>query len=579
MGETSPKDRHPSAKPISQSWTIHLCLAVALSILAFAPATRYFGVTSDSRLQYTLSRFLVLDDALPGLLPSVAFALLAYSGTVLAVGACRDVFLQRGFKGKDLLKPGSNNEAIPESLGLPASCVYLLVLVLFIPFRYYFTSTDSSNAYQTTSRDGGWVGDMSGRSGFPHHELATYMSALLSLLSSQILGFCDDVFDIRWRFKMPIPLISSIPMLLVYYAGRGGTGLVIPGWPAWLRQLVGSNVIDLGVLYYVYMAMLSTFCTHSINILAGINGVEVGQALIIATSLCINDALYLPLRAVFSSQQLTAPLTTDGAHISKLSWLPWTSTTAAYTSPSLPIFNPIQNELISRHLFSISLLLPLIGTSAGLLAWNRYPSQVFVGDTFCYFAGQALACVGVLGHFSKTLLLFFIPQIFNFLLSCPQLFGFVPCPRHRVPKVYPENLALYPSIAVFSERKPAGVLGVAMLRILEVLRFIKVYRQGDLTDNVTGQEERIVATTNLTILNTILVLSGVRSPPEYIQWEIQRANHTEAQELASVTVSKPVGPHITEASLWNRMMIVQLIGSLIAFAIRYWAAAIVFPDQ
>lgn len=87
---------------------------------------------------------------------------------------------------------------------------------------------------------------MSGRSGFPHHELGSYLSALLSLLSSQILGFCDDVFDIRWRFKMPIPLISSIPMLLVYYAGRGGTGLVVPGWPVWLRQMVGTNVVDLG---------------------------------------------------------------------------------------------------------------------------------------------------------------------------------------------------------------------------------------------------------------------------------------------------------------------------------------------
>jgi len=65
---------------------------------------------------------------------------------------------------------------------------------------------------------------------------------------------------------------------------------------------------------------------------------------------------------------------------------------------------------------------------------HSFPSRVFVGDTWCYFAGQVLACAGVLGHFSKTLLLFFIPQVFNFLLSCPQLFGIVPCPRHRVPK-------------------------------------------------------------------------------------------------------------------------------------------------
>ena len=41
----------------------------------------------------------------------------------------------------------------------------------------------------------------------------------------------------------------------------------------------------------------------------------------------------------------------------------------------------------------------------------RYPSSVFVGDTFTLFAGMALAVAGVLGHFSETLLLFFIPQV------------------------------------------------------------------------------------------------------------------------------------------------------------------------
>jgi len=95
---------------------------------------------------------------------------------------------------------------------------------------------------------------------------------------------------------------------------------------------------------------------------------------------------------------------------------------------------------------------------------GRYPSKVFVGDTYTYFAGmtfavvrvqrsphlQRLLCmpalttlaippplvdqVGILGHFSKTLLLFFIPQVINFLYSVPQLIGIIPCPRHRLPK-------------------------------------------------------------------------------------------------------------------------------------------------
>jgi UDP-N-acetylglucosamine--dolichyl-phosphate N-acetylglucosaminephosphotransferase len=64
----------------------------------------------------------------------------------------------------------------------------------------------------------------------------------------------------------------------------------------------------------------------------------------------------------------------------------------------------------------------------------RYPAEIFVGDTLCYFAGMTFAVVGIIGHFSKTMLLFFIPQIINFLLSVPQLFHFIPCPRHRLPK-------------------------------------------------------------------------------------------------------------------------------------------------
>jgi UDP-N-acetylglucosamine--dolichyl-phosphate N-acetylglucosaminephosphotransferase len=67
--------------------------------------------------------------------------------------------------------------------------------------------------------------------------------------------------------------------------------------------------------------------------------------------------------------------------------------------------------------------------------------------------------VGIHGHFSKTLLLFFVPQvrggaacalrvsdpsghvaqIINFLYSIPQLIGIVPCPRHRLPKYNPKT--------------------------------------------------------------------------------------------------------------------------------------------
>lgn len=159
--------------------------------------------------------------------------------------------------------------------------------------------------------------------------------------------------------------------------------------------------------------MLAVFCTNSINILAGINGVEVGQSLVIALSIAINDLLYVA--------SWGRPV------LDRASW-----TTQTY----------------ENHLFSLHLILPFIAVTFALYLHNRYaftkfttkfilhrhPARVFVGDTFCYFAGMTFAVVGILGHYSKTMLLFFIPQIFNFLYSIPQLFRWIPCPRHRMPR-------------------------------------------------------------------------------------------------------------------------------------------------
>jgi UDP-N-acetylglucosamine--dolichyl-phosphate N-acetylglucosaminephosphotransferase len=106
---------------------------------------------------------------------------------------------------------------------------------------------------------------------------------------------------------------------------------------------------------------------------------------------------------------------------------------------SVLIHNVLQLEAGVRehqnHLMSVILLLPFTAVTAALLYYNWYPSRVFVGDTYCYFAGMTFAVAAILGHYSKTMLLFFIPQIFNFLMSVPQLFKLIPCPRHRLPYV------------------------------------------------------------------------------------------------------------------------------------------------
>jgi UDP-N-acetylglucosamine--dolichyl-phosphate N-acetylglucosaminephosphotransferase len=148
------------------------------------------------------------------------------------------------------------------------------------------------------------------------------------------------------------------------------------------------------------MGMLAVFCTNAINIYAGINGLEAGQSYVIGCAVLFHNLLEFQ----------------DESSLSR-----------------------------ENHLFSVMIMLIFVSVTLALLRHNWYPASVFVGDTFCYFAGMTFACVGILGHFSKTLLLFFIPQIINFIWSTPQLFKFVPCPRHRLPKFNPSTGLMEPS--------------------------------------------------------------------------------------------------------------------------------------
>ena len=249
-------------------------------------------------------------------------------------------------------------------------------------------------------------------------------SALLSICFMLFLGFTDDVLDWPWRYKLVLPSIASLPLLCCY---TGSTSIVVPiplrsflwhdGETTVLGQLLHTllfidmdsnaqgSLLNLKYLYFVYMGMLAVFCTNAINIYAGINGLEAGQSYVIGCAILVHNLWEIHLSVLASAVEQQQQ----------------------------------QSSLPENHLFSIMIMSSFVGVTAGLLRHNWYPASVFVGDTFCYFAGMTVAVVGILGHFSKTLLLFFIPQIINFVYSMPQLFRLVPCPRHRLPKFDPKT--------------------------------------------------------------------------------------------------------------------------------------------
>lgn len=261
-----------------------------------------------------------------------------------------------------------------------------------------------------------------------------------------LLGFADDVLNLRWRHKLFLPTIATLPLLMVYYVNYNSTTVIMPKL---IRPFIGTS-LNIGIFYYIYMGMLAVFCTNAINILAGINGLEVGQSIVIAASIIVFNVI-------------------------------------EYMWDYVP----------KPHQFSLYLMLPYLGTTLALWKYNQYPSRVFVGDTFCYFSGMTFAVVGILGHFSKTLLLFFIPQVLNFLYSIPQLFHFVPCPRHRLPKYNSETDLLETSKTVF-KKKDLNILGKLCVNTFRFLRIIHWSESADGT----------VTTNNFTLINFVLYVFG-----------------------------------------------------------------------
>uniref|UniRef100_A0A674N3B3 UDP-N-acetylglucosamine--dolichyl-phosphate N-acetylglucosaminephosphotransferase n=1 Tax=Takifugu rubripes TaxID=31033 RepID=A0A674N3B3_TAKRU len=364
-------------------------------------------------------------------LPLVINCLLSALGclaTLKLIPAFKDHFIAARLYGIDLNK--TSKKEIPESQGVISGTVFLIILFCFIPVPFLSC----------------FVGNQC--KGFPHDEFVQLIGALLAICCMIFLGFADDVLNLRWRHKLLLPTLASLPLLMVYFTNFGNTVIVVPK-P--FRGLLGLH-LDLGILYYVYMGMLAVFCTNAINILAGINGIESGQALFIAGSIITFNVLEL------------------------------------------------SGDYHDDHVFSLYFMIPFFFTNLALFYHNWYPSSVFVGDTFCYFAGMTFAV----------------------------LFHIIPCPRHRLPRLNPDTGNLGMSYSKF-KRKDLSKLGELIMQVAELLKLLEVRRSQEGDDD-------FIECNNMTLINLVL---------------------------------KFLGP-THERTLTVIMLIIQVMGSAMAFGIRYY---------
>jgi UDP-N-acetylglucosamine--dolichyl-phosphate N-acetylglucosaminephosphotransferase len=184
----------------------------------------------------------------------------------------------------------------------------------------------------------------------------TQIFALLSvILILALVGFVDDVLGwtfrgLSVRFRLFLAFMAAIPLVVI---NAGSKIINIPFF----------GVVDLGIYYPLLLIPIGIAgATTTYNFLAGFNGLESGQGIIIISFL---------------------------SFIAYLTGSPWLSVVGLCMVASLIVF----------------------------YIYNRFPANVFPGDILTYSIGALIACIAILGNFEKIAVFVFIPYIIETFLK------------------------------------------------------------------------------------------------------------------------------------------------------------------
>ena len=396
--------------------TVFACLCVIPVLFAYVSALRKSGL-----------RVLVL---LAG-----ATCFVCYYATRRLTGTVQRLTLQRGMFGYDINKKGTpaGDVRVPEAAGLAPAAVFLASLsVLQVAHM--------------------WLGGEGAKEWAVEHN-----SALATIGFAVFLGFVDDVLELPWRAKMILPAFAAMPLLLSY---AGSTTILVPRPLRRALELVlgagagDLGLLDLGPLYYVYMFLLTIFCTNSINIHAGINGLEAGQSAVIAAAMVLLNVCTIAAtgeRAPEVGQTLAAAMTPAEAMKRALALRAALGGDSAFARSAAAGGGAGTGRRGRREHARHLLAVPHRAVSGVRWAFGAQlvPLEGFRRRHVHVLRRHALGVAGILGHFSETLRAVLPPQIVN--LHEPQLFKLVPCPRHRLPRLDIHTGLLHPSFVTQEE--------------------------------------------------------------------------------------------------------------------------------
>ena len=180
--------------------------------------------------------------------------------------------------------------------------------------------------------------------------LVTLFALVSSLFLVTGVGLIDDLFGwkrggLSIRSRLILVLFSAVPLMVI----NAGNSVVLG--------------INFGLLYPLIIVPLGIVgATTTYNFLAGFNGLEARQGILILTALSFV------------------------AYIHGQGWL----------------------SLVA---------LIMVASLIAFYVFNRNPSRVFPGDTMTYAIGLMIASIAILGGIEKIAILFFIPYIIEMILK------------------------------------------------------------------------------------------------------------------------------------------------------------------
>lgn len=230
------------------------------------------------------------------------------------------------FVGKDMNK--YEKKEVSEGGGIIAVTGFILGILIYIAIKEFFFNSGAN--------------------------LVEIFSLTTSLLILAMIGLTDGSLGwkagLRRKIRITLCFFAAVPLMVI----NAGQSLVsIP--------LIGE--VNLGLLYPLIFIPLGVIgATTTFNFLAGFNGLEAGQGIIIISFFSL---------------------------ISYFSGYPWLAMVGIIIIASLLAF----------------------------MIYNFYPARVFPGDVLTYPLGGIIAIMAILGNFEKIAVLIFIPYIIEFILK------------------------------------------------------------------------------------------------------------------------------------------------------------------